>query len=1098
MAEEGFKRKLTAKRWNLMFVSQAKRTRLIIVKKETNVKSKPFHLLINIFHYIFLPVFISLILNVNALADKREVRVGVYANKPLVYQDENGEHKGLSIDVLRFVASKENWKLEFVPCSWSECLEMVKRGENDIQVIIAKTPERAKIYDFTSQSLYSLWAQIFIHPDSDIGSWTDLQGKNVAVYKDDLFSETFKKLIMEFGIDCNLLEVESYQSMLKLMKEKKADAGVFIQTFAEPYAIRGIVRRTPIMFNPVPIYYAFPKGKVPELVTAIDRHFKTLKKDKDSIYYQSLDKIFVKERELTIPLWIKWILIVAPSLMFLSLIGSTILRRQVKARTAELLLKNTKLEEEISERERVEETLRESEERLAAFMESATDGFILFDSELNHIEMNKIALKITGFERKDVIGKNVIDTVPNIKESGRYDEYKKVMKTGVSFIIPDMTFHPLAGDKHIELKAFKVGEGLGIIFTDITERKQAEEALRESEEKFRLLTEQNLIGVIIIQDGFVKYVNNAASELTEYSIEEAFDWKPNEFGKLFHPDNLKFVMEQAQKKQEGAKDVVTHYSYRLITKSGKIKWVDQYSKTINFKGKTADLITIIDITDRKQAENALRESEERYRALFEDNPVETIVVDKDSRITMYNKAKRTSGDRQPSIGDVMYKDYAASHLINMHQELVECIQQRKSKDFPDQNYRSKFLDIRMFPLEEGAIITSIDRTEKKNLEAKLRRTQKMESLGLMAGGIAHDLNNILSGIVSYPELLLMDLSEDSPLRKPIKTIKDSGMRAADVVSDLLTVARGVATGKEVLNLNTMIEECLSSAEHQELKTRHSLITFKTDLDSDLLNISCSSSHIKKSLTNLITNASEAIEGSGTVTISTMNRYLDEPLKAYEDVRKGEYAVLTVSDDGSGISANDLERIFEPFYTKKVMGRSGTGLGLAVVWNTIQDHDGYINVKTGKKGTAFELYFPVSRNEVAIEGDAVPVKDYLGHGERVLAVDDENRQREIACGILTKLGYDAEAVSSGEEAVEYLEEQSVDLIVLDMIMPKGMNGRETYEKIIEIHPGQKAIIASGYAETPDVKKAQKLGAGKYIKKPYTMGKIGLAVKEELEK
>jgi len=208
-------------------------------------------------------------------------------------------------------------------------------------------------------------------------------------------------------------------------------------------------------------------------------------------------------------------------------------------------------------------------------------------------------------------------------------------------------------------------------------------------------------------------------------------------------------------------------------------------------------------------------------------------------------------------------------------------------------------------------------------------------------------------------------------------------------------------------------------------------------------------------------------------------------------------VLTVSDDGSGISTDDLERIFEPFYTKKVMGRTGTGLGLAVVWNALQDHDGYINVKTSKKGTVFELYFPATRKKLAVGGGAIPVKDYMGHGERVLVVDDEKRQREIACGILTKLGYDAEAVSSGEEAVEYLKKQSVDLVVLDMIMPKGINGRETYKRIIKIHPGQKAIIASGYAETPDVKKVQKLGAGKYLKKPYTIQKIGIAVKEELE-
>jgi len=388
--------------------------------------------------------------------------------------------------------------------------------------------------------------------------------------------------------------------------------------------------------------------------------------------------------------------------------------------------------------------------------------------------------------------------------------------------------------------------------------------------------------------------------------------------------------------------------------------------------------------------------------------------------------------------------------------------------------------------------------EREGLKNQLQRVQKMEAMGLMAGGVAHDLNNILSGIVSYPELLLMDLPEDSPLRNPIKTIQESGMRAVDVVADLLTIARGVATGKEISNLNILIEGYLNSAEHQKLAETHPFITFKTEIDSDLLNISCSPTHIKKILMNLITNASEAIEGSGSVTISTESRYLDEPLKGYEDIRTGEYVLLNVSDDGSGISPQDLEKIFEPFYTKKVMGRSGTGLGLAVVWNTVQDHNGYINVQSSEKGTVFELYFPVTRKDVSDEKEKTPLENYLGHGEKILVVDDEERQRVIACGMLTKLGYNPEALSSGEEAIEYMKEHAVDLIVLDMVMPKGINGRETYQQIIKIRPGQKAVIASGYAKTKEVDFAQELGAGKYIKKPYTLEKIGAAVKEELEK
>jgi CheY-like chemotaxis protein len=250
--------------------------------------------------------------------------------------------------------------------------------------------------------------------------------------------------------------------------------------------------------------------------------------------------------------------------------------------------------------------------------------------------------------------------------------------------------------------------------------------------------------------------------------------------------------------------------------------------------------------------------------------------------------------------------------------------------------------------------------------------------------------------------------------------------------------------------------------------------------------------------NLVSNASEAIAGSGNVIISTMNRYIDRPIRGYDDVAMGKYAVLAVSDDGSGISSGDFERIFDPFYTKKVMGRSGTGLGLAVVWNIMQDHKGYIDVKSGENGTKFELYFSITRDEISDKALSIPIKDYQGNGETILVVDDVESQLEISCSMLDTLGYKTKAVSNGEEAVEYLKKNSVDLILLDMIMYPGKNGRETYERIIKINPNQKAIITSGFAETDDVKKAQQLGAGQYIKKPLTLEKIGIAVRDELKK
>jgi CheY-like chemotaxis protein len=249
--------------------------------------------------------------------------------------------------------------------------------------------------------------------------------------------------------------------------------------------------------------------------------------------------------------------------------------------------------------------------------------------------------------------------------------------------------------------------------------------------------------------------------------------------------------------------------------------------------------------------------------------------------------------------------------------------------------------------------------------------------------------------------------------------------------------------------------------------------------------------------NLVSNAAEAVIDGGSVSISTRNAYVDSPIKGYDEVKPGDYVVLTVEDNGQGISPEDLEKIFEPFYTKKHMGRSGTGLGMAVVWGTVKDHQGYIDVESKKGlGTIFKIYWPVTQKELAKVEPVNSIEPYVGNGETVLVVDDVEEQRDIASRLLTKLGYAVEVASSGEEAIAFLATQSADLLVLDMIMDPGMDGLETYKKILDFHPEQKALIASGYSETDRVREAQRFGVGQYIRKPYTLEKIGMAVKAEL--
>jgi two-component system, cell cycle sensor histidine kinase and response regulator CckA len=390
--------------------------------------------------------------------------------------------------------------------------------------------------------------------------------------------------------------------------------------------------------------------------------------------------------------------------------------------------------------------------------------------------------------------------------------------------------------------------------------------------------------------------------------------------------------------------------------------------------------------------------------------------------------------------------------------------------------------------------------EKRNqeLREKLNRMKKMEAFGLLASGVAHDLNNVLSGIVSYPDLLLLDIPAGSTLREPIETIKRSGLKAATIVQDLLTLARRNVISFEVLDLNSLVRDFFKTPEFVKLKSFHPDIDFKMDLEERLPNLKGASIHLKKTLMNLVSNAAEAQPGGGRVIASTRSRYLDYALKGYSEVKAGDYVILTVEDEGQGIAQEDLTRIFEPFYTKKVMGRSGTGLGMAVVWATVQDHQGYIDVISQENvGTRFDLYFPLTHESPILQKPEAELASYTGRGESILVVDDLKTQREIASKILSKLKYTVYAVSSGEKAVDFLESNAVDLVILDMVMDPGMDGLETFQAIRKRLPGQRVVIASGFAETDRVKTAQAIGAGHYIKKPYTIEKIGLAVRQTLD-
>ena len=387
-------------------------------------------------------------------------------------------------------------------------------------------------------------------------------------------------------------------------------------------------------------------------------------------------------------------------------------------------------------------------------------------------------------------------------------------------------------------------------------------------------------------------------------------------------------------------------------------------------------------------------------------------------------------------------------------------------------------------------------TREKALSARLARSERLESLGILAGGVAHDLNNILGPLVGYPDLMLDDVPEGSRVYNDLLTIRNSGLRAAAVIRDLLTLARRGTHQTELVDLNEIARDFLASPVWRELESSRPELRVEVRLQEDLPPVMASPHHMGQTFMNLALNACEAIDGAGTVRIQTEVRYLDQPVSGYDTVADGEYAVLHVGDSGRGIEKEDLEHIFEPFYTNKKMGRSGTGLGLSVVYASVKDAEGYVDVRTEPgEGSDFVLYLPARpRALTSVLGEA----SVIGGGESILVVDDVPEQREVAVRLLTRLGYVVTTAENGRSALDLVEDRPFHLIILDMIMEDDFDGLDTYRAIRSRRPDQRCVIASGFAENAKVREAQALGAGAYIQKPYTVDKLGRAVRTELQR
>ncbi len=755
---------------------------------------------------------------------------------------------------------------------------------------------------------------------------------------------------------------------------------------------------------------------------------------------------------------------------------------------------------DITKRKQAEEALRESEERFRTIFETAEDSIFIKDRNLRYTMVNPAMEKLFGVPVSQIIGKTdgeifgeeagahirEVDTRVLNGEILREEHTKPVNEVPFTFNVIKV---PMRDDD---------GNIIGLcgIARDITERKRTEETLKQSAKNYRDLF-NNATDAIYIQDKEGRFldVNRGAVDMYGYP-KEFFIGKTPGFLSAPGKNDMKKIIGFIEDAFNGKP---RQYDFWGIRKSGEVFPKIVRSQRGLYQGQKVIITFSLDITERRQAEaDRIRLS----RAI--EQASETVVItDAEGTIQYVNPAfEKTSGySVEEAIGQNPRMLNSGKHNDAFYEKMWETLLRgeewrgdiiNKKKDgtlFTEGVTISPVFD------SDGKIVNYVaakhDITEVLRLQELETRAQRLESAGSIAGQVAHDFNNLLGPLMAYPELIREELPEDHKVLTFLSSIETAAEQMADINQDLLTMGRRGHYNLKPMNMNEAVRQAV-----KELKILPETLACETNLAEDLMNILGGPSQIYRAVANILHNARDAMQDIGTITIKTENYYADDVTVAYNRVPRGEYVKLTISDTGSGIPDDIVEKIFDPFFTSKATDKKrGSGLGMSVVDAVIKDHKGYIDLSTKVgEGTSFYLYFPVTRETIeAQESDQI-----AGGTETVLVIDDDDVQRDIARSLLEKLGYKVSVAESGEKAIEILRNNPQDLLILDMVMPSGTNGADTYSKVVEIYPEQKAIMVSGYSETERVQRAQSLGAGAFIKKPVTLQKIAGAVRKELDR
>lgn len=815
---------------------------------------------------------------------------------------------------------------------------------------------------------------------------------------------------------------------------------------------------------------------------------------------------------------------------------------------------------DITDRKNAERALKESEEKYKLLVENLHEGIWAVDSEGTTTFVNSRMADMLGYARSEMVGNHMMgfihadehDEVSRLMERRRQGireqhESRLIRKDG-GVLHSLMSATPIEDDE-----GGMIGALAGV--TDITDRIEHEEridhlnrVLRAIRNVNQLIThtksEQELIeracDMLIESRGYfsawiiLKEEDGKVTHFAESGIGSKFGSFVKSISDQSHPYCWHAAIENRGdvsilKTNAVCKDctlfdtdksngifckILRHddHVYGLINLSVPASLMDDEEEKELFVEVANDisfaLYSLSLEKERLSAERNLAEEKERLAVTLESIGDGVIATDNQGRVVLLNKVaeeltgwneaeafgrsldevlniiNEETGERAENPVERVLRSGQVVGLAN-HTALISRDGTRKliaDSGAPIRDSNNQII---------GVVLVFRDVTETRRLQEFAVRAQRLETAGRIAGQVAHDFNNLLGPLMAYPMFIREQLPPNHAAVEFLDEIEQAATRIADINQQLLTLGRRGHYTMEPLNLNGLIEQVID-----QMKPLPDTLVIEREFEKPLMNVRGGSSQLMRVFSNLIRNAADAMMDVGAIKIRTQNYYVDSPTGIYGRIPRGEYVKISIEDTGCGIPSEALPKIFDPFFTTKTVNKSrGSGLGLSVVHAVMEDHGAHIDCVTEQgEGTTFYLYFPVSREEPTLP----EMETITGGSGNILVVDDDASQRDVTQRLLEKLGYEATVVRSGEAAVAAIKESDYELMILDMIMPEGIDGTETYRRVLQIKPNQKAIIVSGYAETERVQEALALGAGAYVRKPLTLKSISMAVRQELDR